>query len=680
MDQRYSNSLRQAAGLLKAGDAKKARAILVELLRQDSNIEQAWYMLSFTVPNLERQVYALEQTLRINPNNEKAKSRLAKLSGAQRSPIQNIPPEKSSLDQVAEPPRIPFTSAEESDKDLLSQRLFGDGVEAETLKLEDEDKTTIPPSNLPEPPELKSKKKASKKDAKKPRKGFLSKILTRRRLVLLVLTAVVGGSAVVFFPEQFGLPSASLGGVSDPTDTPTPESIPATLAVETETPSPSLTPTIPDSQSTPVPPGTPFGNQASPTNPNLPTPIIFPTADLNIEAPSALIQEEMDRVKAAILELRGLEDTPGDRTFLVSDTKMLNELQSFSRPAGYRVLIADLELTYRLLGLIDSNNFLVGYPPNLWVDPDGALYVPDNHGLLISGVGFAAKEKYLFVQGMGQDLINDQFDINSYGIYPLCVQEAQTCDAIRALVKGDAALLANQWLTSIATNEEQYLQDQPNYLILPVSSPPLFLEQDLAFPYISGENFAQALYNSGGWDAVNAAYMNLPETTEQILHPEKYLSEEGAVPVEHPPLQDILDDQWRQLFNESLGEWKLYLMLAYGADFSAVIDQLEAERAVTGWGGDQVQIYYNDFQSSYVLAAHWVWDSSTDASQFSATFEDYLEARNSAWAPLEFQDLDCWEQVGEVSCFYVKDAEVYWFIAPDIDTLTSIYDLYELGE
>jgi len=39
------------------------------------------------------------------------------------------------------------------------------------------------------------------------------------------------------------------------------------------------------------------------------------------------------------------------------------------------------------------------------------------------------------------------------------------------------------------------------------------------------------LYKQGGWDRVSKAFTELPQSTEQILHPEKYFDHEAPVKV-----------------------------------------------------------------------------------------------------------------------------------------------------
>ena len=57
---------------------------------------------------------------------------------------------------------------------------------------------------------------------------------------------------------------------------------------------------------------------------------------------------------------------------------------------------------------------------------------------------------------------------------------------------------------------------------------PLILRRQLEFPYDGGLPFVTALYDQGGCDAVNAAIQTPPASTEQVLHPEKYLRQRGA--------------------------------------------------------------------------------------------------------------------------------------------------------
>ena len=76
------NTLDQALELIKADKFREAGAVLAQVLQDDPGNERAWHMLSYALTDPERQVYALNRVLQINPGNRAAQSRLKQLSGA----------------------------------------------------------------------------------------------------------------------------------------------------------------------------------------------------------------------------------------------------------------------------------------------------------------------------------------------------------------------------------------------------------------------------------------------------------------------------------------------------------------------------------------------------------------------------------------------------------------------
>jgi hypothetical protein len=165
MDENTSVELRMALDFLKAGDAAKARPILVRILKEDPEIEQAWYMLSFVVSDFTKQKYALEQVLRINPNHPKAQARLDKLSGDIGDPSfaeetrENYP----SQADAATKDETPAASAK---GDLLSRRMDAIGARLvdETEKTSDRDQ----PAESAKP--IKQSRKKPKKEKKRKKK------------------------------------------------------------------------------------------------------------------------------------------------------------------------------------------------------------------------------------------------------------------------------------------------------------------------------------------------------------------------------------------------------------------------------------------------------------------------------------------------------------------------------
>ncbi len=258
-------------------------------------------------------------------------------------------------------------------------------------------------------------------------------------------------------------------------------------------------------------------------------------------------------------------------------------------------------------------------------------------------------------------------------MYPQCLEDEQRCQAIRALVEGDATLVMTQWWEQYASPQDY--QDIFNYRsppqTLPEQFPPPYVVRDGNFPYVEGAVFVQALYDRGRWARVNQAYDQLPQSTEQILHPSKYFAGESPAVVRETDLEEVLGDGWRLLENNSLGEWMTYLLLAYGADVEAQIAESTAASAAAGWGGDRYLVYYHDQNGHTVLAARWIWDSSADAIAFLAALNQHLGER-FVGGVVNTTRGDCWEANAQRACSYTAGREVLWLLGPGATTVEAV--------
>ncbi|HEX9596582.1 MAG TPA: hypothetical protein VF982_06850, partial [Anaerolineales bacterium] len=84
--------MKKALELIQKGEYSKARPILTDILKQDPAQAEAWFLLSYSVPERGRRIYALRQALNANPDFTRAQQRLAKLSG--QSPATPPPPQQ----------------------------------------------------------------------------------------------------------------------------------------------------------------------------------------------------------------------------------------------------------------------------------------------------------------------------------------------------------------------------------------------------------------------------------------------------------------------------------------------------------------------------------------------------------------------------------------------------------
>ncbi len=114
----------------------------------------------------------------------------------------------------------------------------------------------------------------------------------------------------------------------------------------------------------------------------------------------------------------------------------------------------------------------------------------------------------------------------------------------------------------------------------PGASAPRVMRSSLAAPYIYGTLFVHALRRRGGWAAVDRAWDDGPTTSEQIIHPEKWIAHELAMAVGAPTFA-TLGEGWKVADEDSEGE------LGTRIAFEEWMDAKTAAETSTGWGGDR---------------------------------------------------------------------------------------------
>ncbi len=122
-----------------------------------------------------------------------------------------------------------------------------------------------------------------------------------------------------------------------------------------------------------------------------------------------------------------------------------------------------------------------------------------------------------------------------------------------------------------------------------------------------GIAFASSRYWSGGTAAMDAVVVRPPRSTEQLLHPDRY--SEVDEPRILSPIVPVLDAAWSLTKTETLGEALMGLVIAGWSE-----GELGAD-AVTGWGGDLLQVWDGP-EGSKVVAWQMDWDDSRTAALF----------------------------------------------------------------
>ncbi len=270
-----------------------------------------------------------------------------------------------------------------------------------------------------------------------------------------------------------------------------------------------------------------------------------------------------------------------------------------------------------------------------------------------------ALEEWVYAHEFMHALQDQYFDLALYTDTSL---SGDANIAIRALAEGEAELLQEQYVDRGYLTQDQLVEI---YNLVSRRRPsgtshiPLILSTTFYFPYQTGLAFTTALHARGGWPALNQAWQNPPQSTEQILHPERYLAGDAPQLVSLAPLTDTLGAGWSLLESDVFGEFLLREYL--GQQLSAA----EVDSAATGWGGDAFAVYWNEEKQQQVMALRVVWDSATDATQFASAFSRYAVWRADGVAQIDTPDGVCW-QTTDALCLYTRPGETLVVRAPDV--------------
>ncbi len=369
----------------------------------------------------------------------------------------------------------------------------------------------------------------------------------------------------------------------------------AACGVATPTASPVTTPAPTSAVATPVPAPT-----ASPS----PAPSLSP-AELD-----ALIAE----IEASVPPLRELEPRSDVPDRVVEEAGLRADMERFIAEAATPEQYAAQARLGERLGLLPAGTDLAALQLGLLGDQVLGYYDEDTGELAVvqRGGAFGPLEQVTLAHEFTHALQDQHFDLDTLESDDL--SNGDRALARTTLAEGDATLLMQQWALGNLTFEE-LLEVTARALdprqLATLAGVPRVIARQLEFPYLEGLLFASTLYQAGGWAAVDAAYKAPPDSTEQIIHPEKYTSREAPVEVVAPLTAADLGKGWTEGWSDTLGELGIATWLEPTAGIAG------ATAPAAGWGGDRI-VMLEGPDDAWLVAWQTAWDTAADADAFAA--------------------------------------------------------------
>jgi hypothetical protein len=331
---------------------------------------------------------------------------------------------------------------------------------------------------------------------------------------------------------------------------------------------------------------------------------------------SAAADAIYDAVQQQVVAIRGLQPTHTVLRQFIDETELRTLItQQFDQDTPPAYLAAEDRL-YKALGLIPATSDLRSLSLDLLSGGVAGFYRPDQGKLyVVSKTGAPGPNERFYFAHEYDHALQDQ-NSTIFKDFDKVLDQGDQLLARQAIYEGDATLLMTQWAAANLTQADLAVvlaaSSDPAAQAV-IARTPAILRDTLTFPYTTGLGYVLSVQTRGGWPAVNTYFTKMPQSTEQILHPEKYTAGESPVKVTLPgDLASRLGSGWTMPLQDTFGELQLGIWLRENGVASA-----DATKAAAGWGGDRLAVMDGP-NGTWAVAVHTEWDTDADATEFAA--------------------------------------------------------------
>jgi hypothetical protein len=347
--------------------------------------------------------------------------------------------------------------------------------------------------------------------------------------------------------------------------------------------------------------------------------------------PNPALEQQLADVAAETAEIRELDALADIDDVVLTRDELVQRLPGMISEELDPAELAGATRALIALGLLPEGSDLLDLTLRLLGEQVAGFYDPLTDEMIVIADGDFSAEAYYYAHEVVHALQDAYLDPDDL-MEEISSDNDDESLAMSALYEGDAVVTSTFYLEKhpeLAFDLLREAQTESTEL----DSAPAAMVVTLVFPYISGQPFVDQLYQEGGWDAVDAAYLDMPASTEQVLHPEKYVDRDNPVTLALPIPSEAMGDGWSEINQNTLGELQIALLLANlppGSGFNGVTGQYAipdpALNAAAGWDGDRYALWAGA-DDQEVLVWRTAWDSEQDARAFAAALVRYEEGR-----------------------------------------------------
>lgn len=286
------------------------------------------------------------------------------------------------------------------------------------------------------------------------------------------------------------------------------------------------------------------------------------------------------------------------------------------------------ELTLKLLGLVPSDFDLRQNTVDLLTEQAAAFYDYNKKKLFMMESSGDADEEIALVHELAHGLADQHFRLAKYISEGMRSDDAAT--ARQAVMEGQASWLMTAYLSKKAGGPGEVsdavldlmthtMEVSPEQYPVFSKEPP-YIREMLVFPYADGLVFQNAVFQKLGKDAFAEVFRHPPESTQQIIHPDRYLAHFEPQLPDPPAVPDA--HQFRKLAEGTLGELDYRILL------TQYVSKEQGESMAAHLLGSSYAVMEHKHAGWPALAYASLWDSPESARKFLEMYVQVLRGKS----------------------------------------------------
>jgi hypothetical protein len=331
---------------------------------------------------------------------------------------------------------------------------------------------------------------------------------------------------------------------------------------------------------------------------------------------------DTDAIAAKVSELRGLKLKKTLARDVMSKAQIEERVKQRLADELAAADATNAARAYERLGLLPAGTDYEKLLVSLYTEQIAGFYDPSDKSLHLADWIDPAAQRLVMAHEIDHALQDQAFDLGK--LAKPVANDSDATLARQALVEGDGlAAMIEFMYRDQGIKDDPWIDDRvadgaavksakgayPEF-----DKAPLFLQEEMLFPYSRGLALVAAARRTSAWKRVDEMYAHPPQSTEQVMHPERYFAGEKPIAVKTAALPSL--KKWKSLRNDVMGEllWSVFLR-------QQGVTEDRASDAAEGWGGDRYVLYAapdaaDDAPAKELtLVSMSAWDSEMDATE-----------------------------------------------------------------